>query len=157
LEQGQPELVVVVLQPDPEQALTVLADLRLVTATPVLVVGPADDPRLILRALRTGAGDFVDEAELESELGAALGRVQAGLATQAEPGRTIAVLAPNGGGSSTVAANVATVLAKEHQRALLVDLKLETGDLAALLDVKPTHTLADLCQHAARLDRVMLE
>src|SRR5262249_55410244 len=60
-------------------------------------------------------------------------------------------------GSSTLAANVATVLAKAYQSTLLVDLKLETGDLAALLDLKPTHTLADLCQHAARLDRSMFQ
>jgi pilus assembly protein CpaE len=39
----------------------------------------------------------------------------------------------------------------------LLDLKLETGDLATLLDVRPTFTLADLCHNAARLDRVMFE
>ena len=38
-----------------------------------------------------------------------------------------------------------------------MDLKLEAGDLAALLDLKPTHSLADLCQNAARLDRVLFE
>jgi pilus assembly protein CpaE len=70
----------------------------------------------------------------------------------------IAVLAPSGGsGSSTLAANIATMLAKEHKSAVLVDLKLETGDLAALMDLKPTHTVADLCQNVARIDRVMFE
>src|SRR5439155_16536156 len=70
----------------------------------------------------------------------------------------IAVLAPSGGsGSSTLSANVATVLAKVHKSALLVDLKLEAGDLAALLDLKPAHTLADLCLNARRVDRVMFE
>jgi pilus assembly protein CpaE len=34
---------------------------------------------------------------------------------------------------------------------------LASGDLAALLDLKPTHTLAELCLNAARLDRVMFE
>src|SRR5260370_1015368 len=73
-------------------------------------------------------------------------------------GRVVAVLAPSGGsGSSTLAVNVATVFAKQHQSALLVDLKLEAGDLAALLDLKPTHTLAELCQNAAQMDRVMFE
>jgi pilus assembly protein CpaE len=73
-------------------------------------------------------------------------------------GRVIAVLAPSGGsGSSTLAANIATVLAQKHKASILVDLKLETGDLAALLDLKPTHTIADLCQNMARIDRVMFE
>jgi pilus assembly protein CpaE len=48
-------------------------------------------------------------------------------------------------------------LAKEHKSSVLVDLKLEVGDLAALLDLKPTHTLADLCQNVQRMDRVMFE
>jgi pilus assembly protein CpaE len=79
-------------------------------------------------------------------------------AGQADAGRVIALLGASGGsGSSTLAANIATVLAREHQRSLLVDLRLESGDLATLLDLKPTHTLADLCQNAARMDRVMFE
>ena len=78
--------------------------------------------------------------------------------TQLEMGRAIAVLAPSGGsGSSTLAANVATVMAQHHQSAVLLDLKLEAGDLAALLDLRPAHTLADLCLNAARMDRVMFE
>jgi pilus assembly protein CpaE len=80
------------------------------------------------------------------------------MATSNNAGRTIALLAPSGGsGSSTLAVNMATILAKEHKRAMLFDLKLETGDLAALLDLKPTHTLADLCQNAERMDQIMFE
>jgi pilus assembly protein CpaE len=158
LARGRPELLVVVLPPDPQQALAVTEGLQLPAPVRVLVVGPAAEPRLVLRALRGGAHDYVDEADLEAELPAALGRLRVDLASQSEPGRTIAVFAPSGGsGSSTLAVNVATVLAREHQSALLVDLKLEAGDLAALLDLKPTHTLADLCRNAARVDRVMFE
>jgi pilus assembly protein CpaE len=68
------------------------------------------------------------------------------------------VLAPSGGsGSSTLAANLATALATKHQAAALLDMKLEQGDLAALLDLKPTSTLAEVCQNAARMDRVLFE
>jgi pilus assembly protein CpaE len=116
------------------------------------------DPKLVLRAVRAGVSDYVDEADLEGELRAALGNLQTELAAQAEPGRTIALLAPSGGsGSSTLAVNVAAVLAKEHKSSLLIDLKLQTGDLAALLDLKPTYTLADLCQNVDQMDRVMFE
>ena len=115
---ARPDLLVVVLPPDPERALAALATLPVQAPARVLVVGPASDPKLVLRALRGGADDYVDEAR-------ARGRAQAP-PSAALPGRAwprrrsrgglIAVLAPSGGsGSSTLAANVATVLAKEHK------------------------------------------
>ncbi len=158
LAQERLDLLIVILSPDPLRALAVLGELWHQTQGRVLAVGPASDSKLVLRVLRSGADDYVDEAELETELEAALSRQQTAGATLTEPGRMIAVLAPSGGsGSSTLAANLATVFATEHKSALLVDLKLEAGDLAALLDLKPTHTLADLCLNARRVDRVMFE
>jgi pilus assembly protein CpaE len=154
----QPEVLVVTLAPDADRALAVLGNLRLGTQARILAVGPTADSRLILRALRAGAADYLDEADLEAGLLDALARLRAELPAQAEPGRLIALLAPSGGsGSSTLAVNVATVLAGEHKSSVLFDLKLEAGDLAALLDLRPTHTLADLCQNAANMDRVMFE
>jgi pilus assembly protein CpaE len=159
LAQERPELIVVVLNPDYERALAVLGEVRNKASCRILVVGAATDSKLILRALRGGGDDFVEEAELETELKNALARLQSTNAPgSTEPGKVLAVLGPSGGtGSSTVAVNMASALAKEHKSSLLVDLKLETGDLASLLDLKPTHTLANLCQNASRMDRVMLE
>jgi pilus assembly protein CpaE len=159
--QIQPELVVVLLPQNPEQALNAL---DLLESMPRhlgerrLAVGPAADPKLVLRALRGLVDDYLDQSDIEAELTAALGRLRASLAKQDDLGRVIAVLAPSGGsGSSTLAANLATVLAKEHKSALLLDLKLAHGDLAALLDLKPTHSLADLCLNVNRMDRVLFE
>jgi pilus assembly protein CpaE len=152
------DLVVAVLGPDPDRLLAATAELSVRPPTRLVVVGPATDPKLVLRALRGGADDFIDEAELEAELSAALARCRAARSEPEATGRLIAVLAPSGGsGSSTLAANIATVLAKEHHKAALLDLKLEAGDLAALLDLKPDFTLADLCQNVERLDGSLLE
>ncbi|HBI46204.1 MAG TPA: hypothetical protein DDY78_25625 [Planctomycetales bacterium] len=158
LGQSDPELIVIVLSADPARALEVLGDLRAGTKARLLAVGPSADSKLVLRALRAGADDYVDEADLQPELETALRRLATARDSQEQPGRTIAVLGPSGGcGSSTVAVNVAAMLAKTHHRAALIDLKLEADDLAALLSLKPTHTLADLCQNAGRMDRVMFE
>jgi pilus assembly protein CpaE len=152
------DLVVVALGPDPERAMGLLPSLFRIAPGKVLAVGPSGDSRVVLRALRSGAGDYVDAADLEAELEAAIQRMGEASRAPAEQGRLIAVMSPNGGsGASTLAANLAVVLAKEHKSAALIDMKLESGDLASLLDLKPTYTLADLCQNASRLDRVMFE
>ena len=37
---------------------------------------------------------------------------------------------------------------RRHERSLLIDLKPRSGDLAAMLDLKPSHTMQDLCRVA---------
>src|SRR5262245_28376989 len=155
------DLFVLVLPDDPVGAvgaLELLEKLPRQAGTRVLAVGPAADPKLVLRALRGAVDDYLDRDDLEAELEAALARWRASRPDQDEAGRVIAVLAPSGGsGSSTLAANIATVLAKQHETSALIDLKLHAGDLAPLLDLKPTHSLADLCMNVGRLDRVLFE
>jgi len=155
----RPDMLLLVLSPDPDHALSVLDAARNDSRGRVVVVGPSSDPKLVVRALRGGADDFVDEDEIEGDLEAALSRFKREQATRStEEAKVIAVLAPSGGsGSSTIAANVATMLAKQHKTSVLMDLKLQSGDLSALLDLKPTHSLADLCQNVSRLDRVLFE
>jgi pilus assembly protein CpaE len=155
------DVLVVVLSPNPERALTELARLRGLTQAHLLAVGPSADAQLVRRAYRAGAADFIDEAAVEIELQAALRRLPSrkGDAAEAqETGMLIAVLAPSGGcGASTVAVNLAAVLANEYRTALLVDLRLNANDLASLLDLKPTHNLADLCQNPDRIDQDLFE
>jgi pilus assembly protein CpaE len=158
------DLVVVVLPKEPEsavQALDMLSSVPRHGGLRVLAVGPASDPKVVIRALRGLVDDYVDEADLDGEFPPALTRWRKSLSLvnhHEDLGRVIGVLAPSGGsGSSTLAANVATVLAKEHTTAALIDMKLEAGDLAALLDLKPSYSLADLCQNLERMDRSMFE
>ena len=152
------DLVVVALSPDIERGLGLLPMVSRVAPGKVLAVGPASDSKLVLRALRGGADDYIDLAELESELEAAISRRVEAARGPAQASRLIALLSPNGGsGSSTIAASLAATLAKDHKSAGLIDLKLEAGDLSALMDLKPTFTLADLCRNSSKLDRVMFE
>ncbi|MBN9121138.1 MAG: hypothetical protein J0I06_18635 [Planctomycetes bacterium] len=149
------DLFVLCLRPDPERALGACGAAR-AAGVPVVAVGPMDDPKLILRALRVGAAEYVTEDELGTEFGAVLARLRG---PGGAPGTKVyAVLGASGGsGASTVAVNVAAVLARDHGGCTLIDLKLETGDLAALLDVQPQHTIADLSGGYGGPDRAMFE
>src|SRR5438105_673638 len=156
--QIQPEMVVVVLSPDAERGLEMLRKLRGEMTGYLLAAGLASDSKLILRALHAGADQYLDEADLEAGLESVLARLQIKQEATAPPGRLLTLLAASGGsGASTLAVNIAVVLAKEHQKCALLDLKPGIGDLAALLDLKPQFTLADLCLNVTRLDRAMFE
>lgn len=156
--QARPDCLVVLLSPDIERAIATILETRSITKTRMVAVGPASDPQLILRVLREGAAEYVDESLIESDLPAALQRLKIISAAPAQSGKIIVVLGPSGGsGASTVAANVAAVLAKHKGRCAAIDLKLEHGDLETLLDAAPIHTLADFCQNLDRMDQAMFE
>src|SRR5947209_4325950 len=156
---AEAEVIAVILSPDPERGLEALRTVRsLATGGCVLAVGQASEPKLILRALHEGADHYLDQAELETGLEAALERRRTKHEGSAPAGRLVAVLAASGGsGASTLAVNVAAVLARDHGQCALLDLKPGRGDLAALLDLKPAFHLADLCVNACRLDQAMFE
>jgi pilus assembly protein CpaE len=153
------DMLVVVLSPAPDNALALLRKLRPCVAGPVLAVGQTADSKLILRALHEGADHYLDEAELESQLAAVFRRLQGRSAIPGHPaGQLISILGASGGcGTSTLAVNLATLLAREESRCALIDLRPGVGDLAALLDLRPEHSLDDLCLNAGRMDRAMFE
>ncbi len=152
------DLVFVVLPPEIEKSLATVRDISLRgQPTHLFAVGPTDDGRLVLRSLREGATEFLDMADLATELAAAIERLKRSN-SGAVRGHKVCLMSPNGGtGCSTIAANLATVLAEQHGGCVLLDLDPLYGDLASLLDLKPVHTSADLCRSVARLDRSLVE
>ncbi len=156
--QHKPEMVIIVLSPNPEQGLGLLRKMRAGFTGYLLAVGQVSESKMILRALHDGADHYLDEAELESGLEAVLARLENKQANVNPTGQLLALLSTSGGcGASTLAVNIAAVLAKDFQRCCLVDLKPGRGDLASLLDLKPGFNLADLCLNVARLDRAIFD
>ena len=155
-----PGLTLVVLPKQPEAAYDLIGELSRTVPTHILAVGPARDPHLILQTLNEGGADeYLDENHLEDELANSLTRYrtrQTRVSESGPSGRVISVLAASGGcGSSLVATNVASALARQHGSAALVDLRLANGDLASLMDVQPEYTLADMCDNLGRVDPSM--
>lgn len=155
----QLELVLAVIGDPLDRSLATLEQLRGRTQAVIVAVGSARDPKQILRVIRAGADDYLDkDDDLAGQLQAALSRRVSPAGASTRPCRVISVVSASGGcGASTLVANLGVVLAKEYGRCGLVDLSLLRGDLAALLSLKPRHTVADLCRTIEKLDQHMFE
>jgi pilus assembly protein CpaE len=158
ISQFKPDLIALVLPPATVQGQSLLAELRRLLAIPILVFGPANNPKFILQILREGGSEYLDEADCRGEFQGALERMQSQQTKREATGKIITVMSScGGGGASTLAANLATALALDCKKSLLVDLVLKTGNQAALFDLRPTYSLSDLCNVNGLIDRSMVE
>ena len=152
------DLTVLVLSQEAEAALLVLEGLRKTTQSSIFVVGPTHDAKFVLRVLRQGADEYLDQAELQAELASSLDSIRTEPAVTSAKGRVVGVLAAGGGaGGSTLAANLAVLLATWKGQSALIDMRLGAADQESLLDLRPEHNLAELCRNARRLDQNMFE
>ena len=153
------DLVVIHISADPDRAVVLLSQLRRVTTGRIIAVGPSGNAKLILQTLHGGAEHYLDEAEVELELRETLVKLDSlrSLALQ-EPGRVVCVIKASGGsGCSTLAANLAVLVAQEHKKCALLDFDLVSDDLTALLNLKPSATLAGLEKYSTKMDRAVVE
>lgn len=117
-----------------------------------------------VRFLEAGADDVIsrpfDARELDARVDTLLARVQREvLPGDPQPGpatdvpRLVGFYGPKGGsGTSTLATNVAVALAvRGGRRVALVDLDLQWGDVAALLDLTIRQTVAELARDSVAL------
>ena len=143
----------------------------IVASMPVLCISQTDDVEERITFLEAGADDVIarpfDSRELEARLEALLLRFQRSRDAApahfegTEPRRghkVIAVFSPKGGvGTTTIAVNVATLAAQLHpNRAILVDLDLQFGQVATHLNLPLNHSMADLARDEEALRDVDL-
>src|SRR5690606_1718101 len=65
----------------------------------------------------------------------------------------ISVYSPKGGsGCTTIAVNLAVALADNGYRTLLIDGSLQFGDVAIMLDLKPSTSIADLMDRMGEVE-----
>jgi pilus assembly protein CpaE len=119
----------------------------------IVIVASSLDPVLMLEAMRAGVTEFVTEPVSANELGAAIDRVVAQQPAR-EPGQVVAFLGGKGGvGTTTVAVNVATAMAKSAPSStLLIDLNVGSGDAALFVGAEPRFSVADALENIQRLD-----
>ena len=122
----------------------------------VVVVSQTKDSDLILRAMRSGAREFVVDSDVD-EIQMAV-RAQA-VNLEAHPdGSVITVFPAKGGvGSTMIATNLAGALQRKGLRVCLVDLDFHLGDVVSFMDISGSYSISDLLSNLARLDRDLLE
>ncbi|HET6420654.1 MAG TPA: AAA family ATPase [Geobacteraceae bacterium] len=125
--------------------------------TSVIVSSEEKSSEGILKLMRAGAVEYLLRPIDEEELRQALQKVGrfwfSEVPDEKARGKVIAVYYPTGGvGTTTVAVNLAAVLAENGTNVALVDLNLYSGDISTFLDVNPTYTLSSVTSNIARLD-----
>jgi len=114
------------------------------------------DPKLMLEAMRAGITECVTEPIDVDQLKTALSRL--GTLTPTTRGEVFAFLGSKGGvGTTTLAVNVASVLAKTGEPVLFADLNLAYGDAALYLGAEPRFSIIDALENPTRLDFAFLK
>jgi pilus assembly protein CpaE len=127
----------------------------------IFVVTENLDPDTLLRAMRAGASEVLRRPLDRVTLSRAVERVSALCARRSGTtiGRgVITVFSSKGGaGVSTIAANLALCLQRQHKRELvLADLDDQSGDAAFLLGIDPVRSMADVLA-APRIDSASVQ
>ena len=158
-----PDVTIIAIDGDTDKALSLVGDIsQMHPNCGVIVVSSASDGQLILRAMRSGAKEFLNSPVQLDELMGALDRVSSsssgGGSQRSKSGVIIPVAGASGGvGATTIAVNMAVSLAKNPERSVvLVDLDLSLGDADIFLDLMAEYTLLDVAQNISRLDLSLL-
>jgi pilus assembly protein CpaE len=151
------------LRPLCDEILMVAPDATIVAAyRPQSFVDAERESRAIIEALRARVSDFLRRPVSSGDLGALVDRLRSGRTRSRRPaeyGRVISFVSNKGGvGKSSVSANVACALAQQHpDEVLLLDLSLQLGVCASMLDLDATQTIADAAEQLDRLDVTLLQ
>ncbi len=161
--QTHPEVGVIGLDADPQKALQLMQNLRETSPEcAILAVSSSTDGQLILKAMRSGAKEFLTQPVGIEELLLALERIAAqragGSQGRGRGCKILAIAGATGGvGATSLAVNLGCVLAmREPNSVALIDLDLSLGDADVFLDTIPDYTIVDVVQNISRLDFQLL-
>ena len=162
--QTKPDIGVVCIDSNPEKGLKLIEQVRdIAPECAILVVSSSTDGQLILKAMRSGAKEFLTHPIKVEDLLSALDRISAAkFGTGSGGGRTchvVAVCGATGGvGSTSLAVNLGCLLSADPKNSVvLCDLDLSLGDADVFLDTIPDYTLVDVAQNVSRLDFTLLK
>lgn len=152
------DVIIVDLDSDAEQALDLIEHICGNSSVTVMVYSTQADPELLVRCMRAGAREFLNQPVAPGTIAEALVRASVRRPTVRAPKKTLGRLlvfagAKGGSGVSTIASNFAILLAQESkQNTLLLDLALPLGAAALDLGITSQFSTANALQDSSRLD-----
>ncbi len=127
--------------------------------TVILVCSASKEPEFLIKAMQLGVREFLPLPLAKEDLSAALDRVRS-TRRRLEPvstskGQVVVVTAHKGGaGATSIAINLAAALSEQGSTPVaLVDLGRPFPDIGNFLDRESPHSMYDLLQNLADLDR----
>jgi pilus assembly protein CpaE len=171
---GAPPKILVVDVSDSNKPLSAMLPIIAAFAedTRVIAIGALNDIELYREMIEAGISDYLVKPVTDKVMSTAIERAQQRKAAAAiaasEPEAKVvpdagkrslvAVMGTRGGvGASTVAMNLAWLMANDHKRdTMLVDLDLQGGTIALALDVEPSHGLREVLDNPARIDSLFV-
>lgn len=148
---------------DPEQGLRALEQMR--QSAPdlyVILSGLESGQEFLLRSMRLGSADFLQQPLKRAEFGEAMTRLEQHVERIHRQGRQLGHMFTFIGvkgavGTTTAAVNFAALCARQGKSTVLVDLDMDSGDAACYLGLRHQYSLADVAENLDQLDQAMLE
>jgi pilus assembly protein CpaE len=151
----QPSAAIISLGTEPERAIRLIRYIKSnCSKTAIITVAGETSADLILQSLRAGSDEFlrlpINPDELRTVLDQ-IGELSMKIReATTETGRMTAIFSNKGGcGASFIAANLA---ATATDRAVLVDLNFESGDLPLFFGLNPEYSISDIVARHGELD-----
>jgi pilus assembly protein CpaE len=152
---GKPDIIVADVR-ERAQLIAELGSVRRAHPEIGVIIVARLDPQLMLEAMRAGLTECVTDPVDAKQLDSAIKRVSAAAPTTR--GEVFAFLGAKGGvGTTTLAVNVATVLARAGHSVLFADLHVAYGDAALYFGAETRFSIVDALENVQRLDHSFLK
>src|SRR5436190_13823466 len=151
------------VSPDSEQGLRALEQMRQSSPSLYAILsGLQLSEEFLLRAMRTGGSDFLQQPLKRAEFNDAMTRLEEHLQRIHRKGRQLGrmytfVGVKGGVGTTTAAVNFAALCAKQKKSTVLLDLDMDSGDTTCHLGIRHQYSIADVVDNLDQLDQAMLE
>jgi pilus assembly protein CpaE len=161
---GSPQAAVLLdISLDVEQGLRTLEQIKQSAPDCYVILSDMNCTQdFLLRSMRLGSSDFLQQPLKRAEFSEALTRLdqhsQRVQRQDRQLGKMYSFVGVKGGvGTTTAALNFAAVCAKHGKSTVLVDLDMDSGDAACYLGLRHQYSLADVVEGFDQLDQAMLE